>query len=261
MTLEQYLDGLSPKKQKDRKGVWRWAVSVLDDLNLAHVWKAVTRECRLPEDAWDDLFGVVDAARRKNLEDEMTMAFRGWKLHGKEIANTPTPKGRAMDLRGFSGLMERTEEFDSETAREAFFNARRKGDPPSEPYWKQLSSCELGRHNLIWSTFQASVDDPFEGLPDAPAVRTALGLPASQGARHRELVLLVYVVPTDLPVRYPTVADAYAGPDWNPYFECSNPGDSWGYTKGDRPEVVHEVIEGGHLIQSGNYGSAEKRST
>ncbi|MEM8560196.1 MAG: hypothetical protein AAGG50_20445, partial [Bacteroidota bacterium] len=70
------------------------------------------------------------------------------------------------------------------------------------------------------------------------------------GLQHGgDTVLLVYDVPSHVTVRYPTLADAYAGPAWNPLFQASQPTDPWGYTSGGNPEVVHDVITGNHLAK------------
>lgn len=252
MTLLQYLDSLSSTERKAQEEVWIWATLVLDEADLGHVWKVIARECRFPESAWEDLFAALNDAKAEALEEAMTEVFRNRKLEGREIEDTPVPKGRAISRPDFAGLMERTQAFSSADAREQFFEDRRADRPPTAPYHQQLRNCPLGRY-LIWSTFQQPVDDPFEGLPDAAAVREGMSLPPPQGKRDRELVLLVYRVPTDLPVRYPTIAEAYAAEGWNERFECSTPNDPWGYTQGGRPEVVHDVIDGTHLVRENDY--------
>jgi hypothetical protein len=269
MTLQQFLDDVPLAEREALEAAWTRVDEAMREKGLSHVPETVEDECRLPEEAWAHLFEVLldwqrlldaldDAANATDGEGAdmvaaaMTKVFQSRTLHGPDIEDTPTPKGRAIPVPDFSGLMEETQAFSSANAREQFFNDRRAGHSPTDPYDQQLRNCSLGRY-LIWSTFQPSVDDPFEGLPDAATVREGMGLPPPQGAQDRELVLLVYEVPADLPVRYPTVADAYAGEEWPPRFECSNPDDPWGYTEGGRPEVVHDVIDGKHLVRENDY--------
>ncbi len=104
---------------------------------------------------------------------------------------------------------------------------------------------------MIWATFREDVFDPFAEWATAQEVRTGLGLAKPVHPDDQKLFLLVYEVPNDTPVRYPTIADAYAGEgDWNPNFQCTSPNAQWGYTSGDAPEVVHDEIRGAQLIAS-----------
>lgn len=248
MTLQQYLETHGAAEREAKEEVWTRTADILTKADLDHVRDNVENECRLPESAWNDLFSALGDAAAANVPTAMTEVFQDRALDGPKIPDTPAPKGRAIQRQDFSGLMEQTQAFTSADAREQFFNDRREGRSPTDPYHRQLRDCELGRY-LIWSTFRKHVDDPFEGLSDAAAVREGVGLPPPQGERDKELVLLVYEVPADLSVRYPTIADAYTGEKWNARFQCSNPDDPWGYTSGGHPEVVHEVIDGKHLIR------------
>ena len=101
----------------------------------------------------------------------------------------------------------------------------------------------------MWSTFNDTTagGDPFDGCTGSPsALRHAFGLvdPGPAMPDEREFILCIYDVPSDVDVRFPTIADAYAGDDWNPNFLCSPAGAPWGTTSGGRPEVVHAVIHG-----------------
>jgi hypothetical protein len=102
---------------------------------------------------------------------------------------------------------------------------------------------------VIWATFRADIFDPFANWATAEEVRTGLGLTKPAQPDDQKLFLLVYCVPDNIPVRYPTIADAYAGEgDWNPNFQCAPPDAPWGFTSGDAPEVVHDEIRGAQLI-------------
>lgn len=141
----------------------------------------------------------------------------------------------------------------SQERRDQIIEDVQSGFTPAVPYSEQLSDCKLGNH-LIWSTFseEENGNDPFRNWTDANIVRDRLGLQDPQhpeDPEERGLVLLVYRVPSTVTIRYPTIAEAYAGSGWDPNFQCSDPEDCWGYTSGGRPEVVHEVIRGNQFVQ------------
>jgi hypothetical protein len=250
MTLEQYLNTVSSEERATLVEVWQWSTELLAEADLDHVRETVENECRFPASAWDDLFAALDEAAA-DVPTTMTRVFRDQTLEGDEIENTPTPKGRALEISRFRSLM-----------RDAGMSPRRRdqivedvwnGFMPAIPYSAQLAACDLGNH-LIWSTFSEEAEtgrDPFRNWTDVDTIRGRLGLQDPQNPddpEERGLVLLVYRVPSAVNVRYPTVADAYAGSGWNPNFQCSDRGDDWGYTSGDRPEVVHDVIQGKQFV-------------
>lgn len=250
MTLNQYLEN-SP--EADSKGeVWEWTAEVLNDADLAYVRETVENECRLPECAWDDLLMALGEAEEERVPEVMTEVFRSKELCGPDIPEeAPIPKGRALSISRFRSLMRQAEV--SPDRREQIIEDVRSGFTPAVPYSKQLSQCDLGEH-LIWSTFREKEEegrDPFRHLTDPATVRDHLGLRDPQNPddpEERGLVLLVYRVPSTVNVKYPTIADAYAGSGWNPNFQCSDREDPWGYTSGGRPEVVHDVIRGKQFI-------------
>src|SRR5262249_46148874 len=118
--------------------------------------------------------------------------------------------------------------------------------------WRNMP---LGRY-LMWSTFslESNSGRPFDGMPNsADVVRGLLGLDHNE--RGLPLLLFEYTLPMSVTLRFPTVAEAYAG-DSFPYFFRPAPAGaphglimSWPeyQDQSPRPEVVHEVISGGLL--------------
>lgn len=153
-----------------------------------------------------------------------------------------------MDANRFLSWLDDRDIFASPSGKRRFLDDVQGNASPSPPPHKQPRQLKLGKC-VIWSTFRAEVFAPFADWATAQQVRTGLGLTKPAQPDDQKLFLLVYRVPEDVPVRYPTIADAYAGAgDWNPNFQCAPPDAPWGYTSGDAPEVVYEVIPGGHLI-------------
>jgi hypothetical protein len=246
MTLQQYINNSADPDARDE--VWNWTIETLTDLGLDHVHEAIEDECRFPESAWDDLFTALNNATAGNVREKMTEVFQDWIRHGPEIPDTPVPKGRAVDANRFLNWLDDQDVFASPSGKRRFLDDVRGDYPPTPPPHRQLQSLRLG-HHLIWATFCEDVFDPFAEWDTAQEVRTGLGLMVPAQPEDQKLFLLVYRVPADVAVRFPTIADAYAGEgDWNPNFQCASPNASWGYTSGDAPEVVHEVIRGVHLI-------------
>lgn len=253
MTLDEYFDTVSPGKRDEIEGVWQWAAEVLAEADLDYVREAVENECRLSVSAWDDLLSALNEAGDGHVHEVMTQVFRSWTLCGPKISEqAPTPKGRALSVSRFRSLMRKAGM--SPRRQDQIIEDVRNDFTPEIPYSEQLSHCELGKH-LIWSTFSKDKEDgtdPFQNWTSADTVRDRLGLQDPQhpdNPEERGLVLLVYRVPSSVTVRYPTIAEAYASSGWNPNFQCSDPEDPWGYTSGDRPEVVHDVIQGRQFIQ------------
>lgn len=235
-----------PAEREAKEEVWTQTVDVLTDAGLNFVRTNIEEECRFPECAWEGFFAALTGASRTAMLETMTESFRDWILHGSEIEETPAPKGRALEVDRFRSLMRDAGLLPSR--REQIVSDVKNGFTPAVPYSEQLSNCDLGNH-LIWSTFRVEAEDPFEDWSDAEVVRDRLGLWDPDDSEERGLFLLVYRVPSIVDIRYPTIADAYAGSGWNPEFHCSAPNDPWGYTSGNVPEVVHEVIQGEHLIE------------
>lgn len=251
MTLEEFFTASA--EEAEQRECWNKVVELLEAEDLLHIQRNFEVESRLPERAWSGVFVVLKVEEEwSELRVQLMVVFRGFTLHGPEIATTPQPKGRALDVGRLKTLLKQAG-ISSPIAQEQFINDVRAGHAPGIPYHQFLSTCPLGSH-LIWSTFSEAGGDPFENVHDAEVVRDRLGLMPPIGLDDQELVLLVYYVPSDVLIRYPTIADAYAGEAWNPYFQCSNPSDSWGYTSGGHPEVVHDVVHGRHLVADDEHG-------
>lgn len=232
---------------------------VLTDADLGHVRETVENECRFPGYAWGDLLMALNLlmtlgqAEEQRVPEAMTHVFRSKKLCGPDIPEeVPIPKGRALEVSRFRSLMR--EAGVTPDGRDQIIEDVKRGFSPDIPYAEQLSSCELGDH-LIWSTFSEEEEDgsdPIRNWDSADTVRDRLGLQDPQNPddpEERRLVLLVYRIPSSINVKYPTIAEAYAGSGWNPNFQCSDREDDWGYTSGGRPEVVHDVIQGKQFVQ------------
>lgn len=212
-------------------------------------------ESRLPPDAWEALFRALLAVGTdpQTIKMSITQSLRSWTLQAPEI---PPPRpavfGRAVTLyrickmlvdRGDFGTIDRAEK----SVRRLL--SQLPGTVP--PVWRKRS---LGQF-LMWSTFHPDrTSSPFDGLPvEADAIRAHLGLLLAE--RGQPLLLLEYSVPPDVPLRYPTVAEAYAGDDWSYFFRPPLADDPHGKTlpwpepaeMTPRPEVVHVVIRGDQL--------------
>ncbi len=102
----------------------------------------------------------------------------------------------------------------------------------------------LGSH-LMWSTFSLTGSPPFEhAFKSAREFRACMGLPDE----NKPLLLLDYQLPPGVEVHYPTIAEAYAGDEWNFHFSPSPPvaaaGSTlpWSNDYDSHHEVVHSVI-------------------
>lgn len=248
MTLQQYIDNSAGPDARDE--VWSWTTEALTDLGLDHVQATIENECRFPESAWDDLFTALDDAAAGNVGEVMTRVFQNWIRNGPEIPDTPAPKGRAIDANRFLNWLDDQDVFASPSGKRRFLDDVQGSSSPTPPSHQQLRQLKLG-HHVIWATFREEVFDPFSGWATAQEVRTGLGLMEPARPDDQKLFLLVYRISADVAVRYPTIADAYAGEGaWNPNFQCAPPDAPWGYTSGNAPEVVHDEVRGTQLIAS-----------
>jgi len=248
MTLEAYFDTVSPGERGEMKKIWQWATEVLADADLDHVPETIEEECRFPEKGWDDLLTALRDVERGNVPTAMTSVFQKWIRHGTEISDVPSPKGRAVDANRFLSWLDDQDVFASPAGKRRFLDDVQGDSDPIPPSHQQLRQLKLG-HYVIWATFRQEVVDPFADWTTAEAVRSGLGLMKPANPEDQKLFLLVYYIPDEVAVRYPTIADAYAAEgDWNPNFECAPSYAPWGYTSGDAPEVVHDEIRGAQLI-------------
>ena len=125
-----------------------------------------------------------------------------------------------------------------------------------------LGSLPLGNY-FFWATFDEDnpTGDPFVALQanhgtNAAQIARCLGV-AHSGVPGDKLIVMLYRLPANVRARIPTIANAYAGDDWLPYFRPNCPTAGHGLTmpipanprnRHDRftafelPEVVHEPI-------------------
>lgn len=248
MTLDQYLDDQSSPGRQERVEVWTRVTDALAEAGLNHVAETIEDECRFPEAAWNDLFTALDEAEVADVSKAMTQVFQGYVLEGPKIPDAPSPKGRAIDANRFLNWLDDQDVFASPFGKRRFLDDVQGDSSPAPPSHQQLRELELGQH-LIWATFREEVFDPFAEWTTAQEIRTELGLVKPVQPNDQKLFLLVYRLPEDVSVRYPTIAEAYATKgEWTRSFQCAPPEAPWGYTVGNAPEVVHEVIQGVHLI-------------
>lgn len=245
MTLQAFLLTTSGSEEQD----WQRTSAVMVASGETTVEQNFRTESRLSAVAWARVVAVLSRPTLAEVQTATTQVFRDHTLSGPEIPTTPTPKGRALTVERFKALLKDSGVFPTDADADQFVRDIQGGRVPPGGFARQLSDCPLGSH-LIWSTFNEHTTDgdPFHGCDGNPdEIRAAFGLMPPSTPDEREFVLCVYRVPNGVPVRYPTLADGYAGAPWNPMFTCSDAGDPWGYTSGSRPEVVHEVIDGGNL--------------
>ena len=242
MTIQAFLATTTGTEKQD----WQQTVAILVGSGQAVVLNNVRTESRLDADAWESVVAVLPRSTWAEIQAVTTLAFRGHTLNGDEIAGTPSPKGRALTVERFKALLKESGLYPTDADADQFVRDLQTGSTPPFGFARQLTGCPLGSYH-IWSTFDDTTagGDPFDGCTGSPGqIRHAFGLvdPGPAMPDEREFVLCVYDVPSGVPVRFPTIADAYAGDDWNPNFQCSPAGASWGTTSGGRPEVVHAVI-------------------
>jgi hypothetical protein len=161
--------------------------------------------------------------------------------------------GRAVSLDYFCRLFVETGNFGSvQSAKRNIRTALFKSETITAKRWRNYP---LGKH-LMWSTFSTGTNpqDPFQDLPNsAEAIRGSLGLDPNEG--NKPLLLLIYTLPLGVIPLFPTVAEAYAGNQWNYFFTPSPTAAICGLTLpwpkyahfAPRPEVVHKVLHGRQL--------------
>jgi hypothetical protein len=218
-------------------------------------------ESRLPKDVWDGLFRALLAASDKPEAVKQAIAnfFCRVTLRGDLLPARPVRLGRARDFNKVVDWYIDVRHIDENRARQ-FFNTYFGRVPKERPRgWNDLPLAKY----LMWCTFHPvnSTYDPFEGLASkAWDIRCQLGLSAPHN-KTEKLVLFEYTLPDDIHIRFPTVADAYAGQEWAYHFQVApeksltSPPPQHGWTlpwkecaeKPGLPEAVHEVVRGNCL--------------
>jgi hypothetical protein len=248
MTLRDFLDACTG----DEEVRWNETAAMLLGEGRADVKDNFEKDHWLEAVVWQAVFLGLPQVSLVAFVGVASAVFQGHTLRGAPIAGTPQPKGRALEAGRFLQLAQAASLVATRAQAEQLLNDVRARINPPIPYDRLLADCELGRY-FMWSTFNApGGGDPFFSCPDAATTRNHYGLTEPNNPADRELVLCLYTLPAGMPVRYPTIADAYAGSngnDWNPLFRSSNPGAPWGRTSGGRPEVVHELITGRYLTE------------
>jgi hypothetical protein len=240
MTLEEFFTASA--EEEEQRARWIKVSAWFAGEGHDYFCSNVEIENRLPVRVWRAVFGALQEDNWSEMQNRVVAVFQSNTLKGSKIADTPRPKGRAWDLIRLIELLYGTGELTTEEDEAQFVNDIRAGRVPFA-----LRRSKLGAY-VMWSTFSPAGGDPFAGIIEAETVRSRLGLMSPIDLEDKRLVVLVYYVPLNVSIHYPTIADAYAGTPWNPYFQCSNPGDPWGYTSGRHPEVVHDVIDGTRLV-------------
>lgn len=207
-------------------------------------------ESRLPEAAWDALVAALQSvgADPTEIRDAITSCVRAWTLNGPVLARPhPVTLGRAATADRFC-----QQQLVSSGRYSSISSARRAltyllGKPPrtAAKIWRTV---HLGAH-LMWSTFDSeSGGGPFDSLPhSARIIRGRLGLSKNQ---RGALLLIEYTLPKHVSPLFPTVAEAYAGTEWNYFFRPAPPAASYGLSmpwlefevEEPCPEVVHAVV-------------------
>lgn len=212
-------------------------------------------ESRLPQEAWESLFNTLLLIQLGEdvgvIQKAIIDGLRPWVLHGAPLTSyMPKYLGRAVSLDYFCRFLVEGGYFGSiESAKRSVRSLLAK---PKEVIVKRWQNYPLGKY-LMWSTFTivGNEENPFDGMPNvAEGIRGVLGLDPNE--RDKPLLLLVYSLPLDVTPLFPTVAEAYAGVQWNYFFTPAPAGATCGLTLPwpqyenypPRPEVVHKVILG-----------------
>ena len=211
-------------------------------------------ESRLPLAAWESLFHVLLGKRGEDIgtiQKALMDGLRPWILHGPPLTTfKPEYLGRAVSLDYFCRLLVDGGYFGSaENAKRSIRSVLLKPKEIAAERWKNYP---LGKY-LMWSTFATggNQQDPFAGMPSsAEGIRGVMGLDPNE--RNKPLLLIIYTLPVGVAPLFPTVAEAYAGVQWNYFFTPAPIAAHHGLTLPwpeyehfePRPEVVHKVISG-----------------
>ena len=220
------------------------------DLRAAqNVWA----ESRLPASAWDEIIAglVACAGTPDQVRAVLVRTCQRYILKGPTIAWSDS-LGRAVTSDRLADILYGRGYFASHyAARRSIRNLLGRELHLLKLAWR---GYELGSW-LAWGTFDpANPGDAFRTFPTtADGIRGVLGL--SKSDKGRALLLLRYSLPKSSAVRFPTIAEAYAGAAWNYFFTPATPGSPHGRTlpwpeyedHPPRPEVVHEVLAVKHL--------------
>jgi hypothetical protein len=214
-------------------------------------------ETRLPEPAWNELIDALLSvtAEGASVCNALRALFRHWILRGTivDVAGG-TIFGKAISTAVLKALLRKRT-----PGRKVADFAKEVRDFYTKPLpliQKRWSRRGLGNY-LMWSTFSIHSRRPFRGFPiTADGIRRILGL--DPRLRNKPLLLLEYHLGDGIEIRFPTIADAYAGDEWSYFFTPAPEKAPHGLIRAwpeyarqtkPRPEVVHEVISGDRLVR------------
>jgi len=250
MSFSDVFNGLDPAKQAEV----RRRLTILAEASAIgrQVEQNLWNEHRLPRPSASDILGALLSARDDagELKKAYTGACHRHTLRGPHIKGVrPGLLGRAVTRKRYCAMLVEAKKFSSEASARAAVR-RRLGLPAGETA-RRMRRTPLGRY-VQWATFCRADRDrnPFDSLPaGADGIRDHLGLdPAEKG---QPLLLFVYRLPPDVPILFPTVADAA----WHYAFRPApnDPNTESGLTLPlvenlvPQPEVVHKPVNGDTL--------------
>jgi hypothetical protein len=214
-------------------------------------------ESRLPEAAWNELIDalLIVTAEGAAVRNALRAVFRRWVLIGTIIGVTSeTIFGRAISTESLKALLRKRTP--GRKAGDFATEIRDFYTKPLSLIRKRWSRRGLGNY-LMWSTFSIHSRRPFSGFPmTADGIRRILGL--DPRLRNKPLLLMEYHLGNGIEIRFPTIADAYAGDEWSYFFTPAPEKAPHGLIRAwpeyasqtkPRPEVVHKVISGDHLVR------------
>jgi hypothetical protein len=216
----------------------------------------IRNESRLSAEAWQTIFrGLLSAPLDSGvITYALTDSLRCWTLKGPALSVPGSIKlGRAITIDRFCRMLVKLGYFASnQTAWRAVRSIISK--PAGVAKWR-LGHVKLGLY-LIWSTFNPGIDEagPFDEMPkEADVIMGRLGLDRNE--RGKSLLLLEYMRPPEITLRFPTVAEAYAGQQWSYFFRPATQAAAYGMTmpwpeyerEAPLPETVHEPTHGANL--------------
>lgn len=273
MTFEDYLKAVRGFSHEQFDAFRLIFADMTKDGPLPQFRQNVWNECRFDEPLWERVWGAIHNAHTygpndapDELKHRVMMDFRKVRWQGGQaflLPSYPIPPntvfGRAMKRDELITKWSLILGLDAVTVENKVLKpAIRKGhNGPAElvkafkhlPIWKHLMWSTFDKNNLSAGPFQHNLP------PGKDGIACSLGLELST----EPLILIEYTLPPDNIPHIPTIANAYAGGDWQAFFrpQCYAPypyGETFPNTAmpGGRscPEVVHEPITAHNLVNS-----------
>lgn len=227
-----------------------------------NIWK----ECRVDTDFWQGVATILlKTTTTGNVEaiiEELRSFFRDKPCCGEPIkSHNPVHLGRVFSKQRLSALhgnAEKISNLDAQSVIEGMLLPADFSDIPIDPADNLLDRTPLGDHGKMWSTFDDADDaatlQPRYASEPLKKTQCCFGLPYCD-----DLSIFLEYSAASVTLRFPTIADAYAGLDLNDAYEPSGINDSCGRTRPNDdcphhgacgvPECVHEVINGSRLTR------------